>query len=207
MPSSSATEDPYDSDVKVLVAVFRTSLGLTLAKRARRDALPVYEKALADYAALPSELRQSTYGRQNEFMLHCAMAPALAVAGRSDAPARAQQGLALAVSGGPNDAFNRAMCESLVAQMSYKLGDSAKAIEHFESVVRTLTPMADKPDTSALVGLVDALQQLAVLRPADACSRHKQALEHWKSRPATTPYLRRRADELDAVVDRCKTPR
>ncbi len=198
-----AIDDPFDSDVKVLIAALRTSLGLTLAKRAPRDALPVYEQALADYGAVPPETRASAYGRENEFILHCAMARALAAAGRPNAPARAALGLDLA-SGDP---FNVAMCESLVARMSYESGDSATAIRRFESVVRTLTPMASKPDTSALIGLVDALQQLALLRPADACSLHAEALARWQSRPAATPYLRRRASELAAAVDRCKPTR
>jgi hypothetical protein len=63
--------------------------------------------------------------------------------------------------------------------------------------------MADQPDTSALIGLVDTLQQLAALRPAEACSYHGEALARWRSRPASTPYLRQRADELAAAAERC----
>jgi eukaryotic-like serine/threonine-protein kinase len=195
----SVADDPQDAGLKVLVAVFRTSLGLAVAKRSPRDALAIYAQALAAYEAIPAGMRASSYGRENEFVLHCAMAPALAAAKQPGARERAAAGLELAAG----DPFNVATCESLVARMARELGDNAAATARLESVVRALTPMAGKPDTSALIGLVDALQRLAALHPESACALQTEALARWHARSATTPYLRRRTDELIAAVDRC----
>ncbi|HEU4404426.1 MAG TPA: serine/threonine-protein kinase [Polyangiaceae bacterium] len=198
-----AADDPSDADAKVSVGIFRSSLGLVAAKRSPRGALAELERALKAYEAIPRETRATPYVRENEFILHCAMARSLAAAGQPDARARAAVGLDLA-AGGP---FNVAMCESLVGRMARELGDPAAAVARFESVRRALTPMADQPDTSALIGLVDTLQQLAALRPAEACAYHAEALARWNARPATTPYLRRRAGELAAAVERCAAKR
>jgi eukaryotic-like serine/threonine-protein kinase len=195
-----AADDPQDANVKMAVAILRTSLGLAVAKRSPRDALPTFAQALAAFEALPDTMRTSSYGRENEFVLHCAMAHSLAAAGRPDARAQAKLGLELAA----DKPFNVATCESLVARMARELGDTAATTARLESVVRTLTPMAGEPDTSALIGLVDALEQLATLRPADACSLQTEALARWRARPATTPYLKRREGELKAAVDRCR---
>ncbi|HEU4404431.1 MAG TPA: serine/threonine-protein kinase [Polyangiaceae bacterium] len=198
-----AVEDLSNADAKMAIAVFHSSLGLVVSKRSPRDSIVELDRALKAFEALPPEMRASTYGRENEFVVHCAMAYALAAEGRPEARARAASGLALAAG----DPINLAICESFVARMARELGDSATAVTHFESVRRTLTPMADKPDISSLNGLVDTLQQLATLRPAEACAYHAEALARWKTRPANTPYLRQRAGELAAAVDRCSSTR
>ena len=175
-------------------------LGLVIARRSLRASIPVFEQALAAFDQLPAAMRTSAYGRENEFIVHCAIARSLAAAGRSDdARAQADQGLALAAG----DLFHVATCELLVAMMWRELGDHDAAATRFESVARALRPMIDKADTSAVIGTVEALQQLAELRPAEACSFHDQALTHWRSRPATTAYLHRRQTELERAAAGC----
>ncbi|HEU4535743.1 MAG TPA: serine/threonine-protein kinase, partial [Polyangiaceae bacterium] len=159
-----AAADPDNVGVKMAVAILRTSLGLVAARRSPRDALPVFARALEAFDAIPAATRTSSYGRSNEFVLHCAMAHSLAAAGRPDARAQAALGLELAADA----PFTLATCESLVARMERELGHPDAAAARLESVIRALGPLAAQPDTSALIGLVDALEQLAALRPADA---------------------------------------
>jgi eukaryotic-like serine/threonine-protein kinase len=201
---SLAAEDPLNADAKMAIAIVRTSLGLLDAKRSPSDAVAEFARALEAYGDVPSKLRASPYGQENEFIAHCAMAHALAAQGQAEARARAEARAEAGLKLASGDPFNVAMCESLVARMALKLGDRAEALKRFESVRAALTPMADQPDTSALIGLVDTLQQLAALRPAEACSYHREALACWRSRPASTRYLREQAEELvDAAAKHC----
>jgi hypothetical protein len=54
-----------------------------------------------------------------------------------------------------------------------------------------------------LIGLVDTLERLAALRPADACTLRREALERWQGHPGNTAYLRDRASELAKSVAMC----
>jgi hypothetical protein len=194
-------DDPRDERAKMEFAILQTSLGLTVAKRSIREALPRFTEALTTWDLVPSNTRKASYVRENEFILHCAMAHALAAAGkRDDARRRAKHGRQLA---GGNE-FNVAMCRALVARMHRALGEPDQAVANLEAVADTLRLRADEPDISALVGLVETLEQLAQLRPAEACRFYREAAGHWHARRATTDYLRRRGEELAAMAEtRC----
>jgi hypothetical protein len=84
--------------------------------------------------------------------------------------------------------------------MHRELGEPGQAATLLEHVADTLRPLADKPDTSALVGLVEALDQLSQLHPADTCRFHREAADRWRVRDATTTYLRRRGEMLAAAA-------
>jgi non-specific serine/threonine protein kinase/serine/threonine-protein kinase len=189
-----AAEDADNADFKMIIAAYRTSLALLVGKRSPRDAAPILDRAFAAYDLLPATMRGSSYGRENEFIAHCAYAHSLAALGKRDeATARATSGIELA----QGDAFNVAICESLVAAAYRELGERELAIRHFEAVATTLRTMVDKPDTAALIGLVETLEQLAQLQPEKACGFRTEALKQWRARPATTTYLRRRLAELE----------
>ena len=194
-----AADDPENADLLMLVAAFRTSLGLVIMQRSPRDAAPMFESAFTAFEQFPLTFRRSTYARENEFIAHCAYARSLAVLGkREQALTRASHGLELA----QGQSFNVALCESLVAAARLALGDRDAAASHYEAVANALRPAADKPDTAGLIGLVETLEQLARLRPAQACALRTEAVERWRIR-ANTDYLRRRLAELEAAARDC----
>jgi tetratricopeptide (TPR) repeat protein len=193
-------EDAENADLKLLLASFRTTLGLVIAKRSPVAALPIYTDALASYERIPASMRASAYGRENEFIAHCAAAHALALADRrAEALARADRGLELA----RGNAFNVAMCESLVAMAKRALGDAGGAASDLDEVLAVLRPMMDKPDTSALIGVVETLDRLATLRPDQRCTLQQEALQSFRARPSTTTYLRLRLAELERAAADC----
>ncbi|HEY5925860.1 MAG TPA: hypothetical protein VIV11_29435, partial [Kofleriaceae bacterium] len=195
-----AAADKDNADLKMLVAAFHTSLGLVLMQRSPRDAAPIFENAFAAFDKFPPTFRQSSYARENEFIAHCAYARSLAVLGKRDAAlASATTGLELA----KGDPFNVALCESLVAAARLALGDRDIAAAHHDAVAATLRSAADKPDTAGLIGLVETLNQLAQLRPADACALRTEALQRWRARGANTNYLRWRLEELESAARTC----
>jgi hypothetical protein len=87
--------------------------------------------------------------------------------------------------------------------MARELGDPDRAAALLEEVAATLRPLADRPDLTVLVGLVETLGQLAQLRAADACRLHREALERWRARGGGTAYLRHREEEILTAAARC----
>ena len=188
-----SADDPNNADYKMVVAAVRTSLGLIIAKREPRDAAKAFEDALAAYEVLPHDMRISQYGKENEFIAHCAYANVLAALGRAG-DAHAQEAIGIPMSRG--EALNEAMCEALVGRMAATLGDTQAAIGYFHAAQSKLDNLTSRPDTSAMIGYVDVLEQLARISP-DACALRKDALARWQAHPRETKYWRERQRQLE----------
>ena len=194
-----ASDDPHDADARMNVAALRTSVALVIAKRSPGDAMREFEHALAAFEAIPAALRDSTYGRENEYIAHCGAARSFAAAGRADA-ALEQAAIGKRLAG--DAPFASAMCRYLVGLARRSLGDRAGAVRELAATAAALRPLATGTDTSALIGLVDTLSVLAELQPEKACELRAEALRVWTARNVGSKYFTRRARELERAACR-----
>ena len=206
-----AALDPQDFRVRVDVGGVTATAAAMLAERDLTAAMPLFDKALGLFTALPPAWREEYYTRQMEWYVHCAMsAPLAKVGNREDAASHARLGLELATRVGNDErgAPTLDMCSYMVADADHLLGDDAAAGALLDSAIEHLSKQLAKPapPVVALIGEVACLQRLAVVRPGDACALARKAADAWRSWQPRTPYLDVHQAELDrAIAPACAT--
>jgi tetratricopeptide (TPR) repeat protein len=200
-----AARDSQDIRVRVDVGGVISTAAAMLAERDLAQAMPVFDKALAVFAALPAAWREEYYTRQMEWYLHCAISTPLAKLGkREDAASHARHGLEMATRVGSDErgAPTLEMCSYMVAGTDHILGDDEAAAALLNGAIDRLGAQLAKPNPPivSMIGSVSCLQMLAVVHPRDACPLARRAADTWRTWQPRTPYLDAHQAELDRAV-------
>jgi tetratricopeptide (TPR) repeat protein len=163
------------------------------------SALAAYERALAAYAATPASARASGQLLAVEWEAHCAIADALARAGRPEA-ARAEMRDGEARAAAASGPYFLAKCRYRLARAELTLGDRSGARQLLEQAAGELRDVIahDPADAVARSGLVATLEALMRIDAAEC----RDVLAAWDGWPgATTPFI---AAERNRLRSLCK---
>jgi len=204
-----SARDPNDARALDDEATMTETLAAIVAERSPADGLPLFERSLALWDALPKTERTSHYAVILEFFAHCAMAEPLARVGRGvEASARNREGLAMLGHEAADSVLEeRANCMYHSARAEHALGHDEAAAKALDAVIAALAPdvTARSLKVSRYIGLARALELRARLVPAETCSARTRALAAWRAWPGRdTAFVRRVRAEAETAAGGCK---
>ncbi|HTR49715.1 MAG TPA: serine/threonine-protein kinase [Kofleriaceae bacterium] len=201
--------DPNDARALDDEATMTETLAAIVAERSPADGLPLFERSLALWRALPESERTSHYAVILEFFAHCAIAEPLARIGRGgDAIARNDEGYALLERQASESTIEeRANCLYHRARAQHAAGANDDALATIGTVIELLAPdiAAHSLKVSRYIGLARTLELRAELAPEVACAARTQAVAAWRAWPGReTSFLTRVRDAAEAAARGCK---
>ncbi len=206
------SRDSLDQRAASEVAGTLTPLAVLRARRSPAAALPLFERALAIWEAMPTAARAAGYFRQFERFTRCSMAEPLAQVGRLDearAALRAGRVLAeqneLAPGAGVEERAAHLSCRYQGVRALRALGDSSAEPELAALIEELRALQASHPQAIEVVlGLSEALRLRAELRPGERCPSTREAIEIWRQWPGPpTAFTGRVEAELEAELAGC----
>jgi len=201
--------DRDDTRSRTELAATLGVLGAYIGDRSPADALPVLERALANWSKLAPEIRREHYVQQMEWFTHAERGLALARLGRrEDALAEATAAVDIVHDGkaaGLEDEWIRA--HYLAGQVHELAGDASGALGYLDPALAALEARitAHSRDVGDYIGLADTSAAIAALRPADACRLRTRIVAVWKAWPAkVTPLVEKQATDAAHRAEGCK---
>ncbi len=201
--------DPDDVRLRSDLAGVYATLGALLLDRDPAESVVALERALTELDELPPSMRAEFYTRQNEWLVHCTLPPALARVGRGtevDAVATRALEMAETIVSGMRGERTVAMCRYLVAHARIALGQRDRAAALLEANVDELGRVLGQPDApvTSLIGFAQSLDLLATLRPADSCALARRAADAFGAWPRRTVYVTQQTTQRTGALDRCR---